>query len=63
MDKYMYVGPVMIFGKVVQEQWKGVTTAVSESKARSNLAYQWKKKNNLVPNSAPVTFPEPLQII
>ena len=43
MHKYVYDGPVMMFGVCVMNSWHGETMAVSESKARSNLAYQFKK--------------------
>ena len=48
MQKYIYKGPVMEFGKCISHCWEGSTMAPSESKARSNLAYQFKKKNNRV---------------
>lgn len=44
--KYVYDGPVLEFDKLVANHWKGETMALSEKKARSNLAYQYKKKNN-----------------
>lgn len=44
--KYEYDGPVLEFDKLVANRWKGETMALSEKKARSNLAYQFKKKNN-----------------
>jgi hypothetical protein len=49
MNQYSYDGPVMIFGICVANHWKGSTYAKTERKARSNLAYQYKKKNNKVP--------------
>ena len=51
MNEYKYEGPVMIFGKCVTSIWKASTMAISEKEARSNLAYQYKKVNNLVPSS------------
>ena len=48
MVKYVYDGPVMEFGKCVSNNWHGETVAFSESKARSNLIYQFKKKTNRV---------------
>lgn len=51
MVKYFYDGPVLIFGRCVADHWKGETMAVSESKAKTNLAYQYKKKNNLIPGT------------
>lgn len=54
--KYIYDGPVMEFDKLVMDRWKGETIAPSEKKARSNLAYQYKTKNNRVPGIK-VTLP------
>lgn len=48
MNKYVYDGPVLEFNKIIAEHWKGETMAVSESKARSNLAYQFKKNHGRV---------------
>lgn len=48
---YIYEGPVCEFGRCVQNVWVGKTVAVSEKKAKSNLAYQWKMKNNRTENS------------
>lgn len=45
--KYVYDGPVMMFGRWIGN-FKGETTAESEEKARCNLAYQFKKKNNRI---------------
>lgn len=44
--KYYYNGPVLEFGKCVADHWKGETVASSESKAKSNLAYQYKEMYN-----------------
>ena len=48
MNKYFYDGPVLEFDKLIVERWKGETIASSENKARSNLAYQFKKNNHRV---------------
>lgn len=48
MDQYNYNGPVMEFDRCVSNNWKGTTYAASEKKARSNLAYQFKKQNNRI---------------
>lgn len=53
---YEYSGPVMIFDQIISNKWTGQTTAESEKRARSNLAYQYKKSHNLVPASK-VTLP------
>ena len=56
MKQYMYEGPVMEFEKPIADNWKASTYAPSESKARSNLAYRFKKLYNKVPN-AKITLP------
>lgn len=61
MAKYLYDGPVMVFGKFVGN-WRGETIAPSEGKARSNLAFQFKKQNNRSANTE-VEFPNKLKII
>lgn len=48
LHKYVYKGPVMEFDRLIAEDWYGETMAVSERKARSNLTYQFKTKNNRV---------------
>ena len=40
--KFVYDGPVLEFGRLVDENWHGETMAISEKKATSNLIYQWK---------------------
>jgi len=56
MNQYSYDGPVMEFEICVANHWKSSTYAVSEKKARSNLAYQFKKQNNRLPNTK-ITLP------
>ena len=46
--KYSYDGPVILFDKLVADHWKGETMSPTESKARSNLAYQAKKRLNII---------------
>lgn len=48
MTQYKYEGPVMEFERIVANSWKATTFAVSEKKARSNLAYRYKQENNRV---------------
>lgn len=62
MHEYAYDGPVMVFNTCVANHWKGWTTAESESKARSNLAYQFKKQNNQVAGTR-VTLPGKIKLI
>lgn len=45
MKQYSYDGPVMEFERCIVNHWQALTYAVSESKARSNLAYKFKKQN------------------
>lgn len=56
MSKYIYDGPVMLFNVCVCNRWKGETMAPSESRARNNLAYQFKKNNNQIA-SAKISLP------
>lgn len=56
MALYSYNGPVCEFNKIVSNCWKGQTYATSEAKARSNLAYKFKKETGRVPRSK-ITLP------
>ena len=56
MNRYTYNGPVMEFNACLTSNWSGSTYAVSENKARNNLAYQFKKKYNRIPSSR-ITLP------
>lgn len=51
MDLYSYSGPVTVFDRCVVNIWKGETYAPSEKKAKSNLAYQYRKQNGLIPGT------------
>lgn len=62
MNRYVYVGPVMEFDTCISNHWQGITYAASEKKARSNLAYQFKKKNNRIPG-AKITLPGKIVIV
>ena len=48
---YKYEGPVTSFDKVIKEKWSGYTTGTSEAKARSNLAYRFKRTHGMLPGS------------
>lgn len=48
---YIYDGPVMEFDRCIANRWQGSTRAVSEKKARCNLAHQFKIRNNRTPNA------------
>lgn len=60
--KYIYRGPVLEFDRIVADDWKASTYANSEAKARSNLAYQFKKQNNKIPASR-ITLPGKLECV
>lgn len=62
MNKYVYDGPVKEFDDVVSERWHGETMAVSEKKAKCNLAYQFKKKTNRT-SDVKITLPGKLTMV
>lgn len=51
MNLYFYDGPVLEFERIVANRWTGSTRAESEKKARSNLAYQFKRQYGREPRS------------
>lgn len=61
MKLYSYDGPVYEFERIVDNHWKASTMAVSESKARCNLAYQFKVETGRAPRSM-ITVPGKLII-
>lgn len=61
MALYSYNGPVLEFDKIVTNNWNAQTYATSEAKARSNLAYQFKKINGKVPRTK-ITLPGKLVV-
>lgn len=56
MTLYTYDGPVFEFERIVANQWHAQTYAVSEAKARTNLAYQFKRDTGRVPRTK-ITLP------
>lgn len=44
MPYYIYKGPVLEFDRCIENNWYGKTKASSPAKAKTNLAYQYKKK-------------------
>lgn len=62
MNRYSYSGPVMEFDTCVQQNWKTETMAVTPRKAKSNLAYRWKKENNRIPG-AKISLPGKLKLM
>lgn len=59
---YKYEGPVMEFNTCIANRWVGETMAISESKARSNLAYQFKNNYNRCA-TAKITLPGKLTTV
>lgn len=62
MKQYSYDGMVKLFDKVICHRWQGSTYAVSESKARSNLTYQFKKERGWAPCTK-ISLPEKLTVV
>lgn len=58
--RYRYIGPVMLFDRLICPKWTGETVAASENIARSHLAYQFKMSNGQQVN-ARITFPGKLE--
>lgn len=56
MGRYFYDGPVKEFDNIVADHWEGETIAPTESKAKSNLAYQFKKQTKRTPATR-ITLP------
>lgn len=56
MYRYTYNGPVYEFDRLISSRWSGETYAPSEARARTNLAYQFKKQNNRSPRTK-ITVP------
>lgn len=62
MYRYRYSGPVMEFDRIIVTNWTAETVAISETKAKANLAYRFKKENNRLPN-ARITLPGKLTVL
>lgn len=61
MNTYFYEGPVLEFDRIIANCWSASTRAVSEKKARCNLAYQFKMEYGREPRSK-ITIPGKLII-
>lgn len=62
MNTYYYNGPVMEFDRIVADHWSSSTRAISEKKARCNLAYQFKMETGRMPRSN-IKIPGKIKII
>lgn len=56
-QRYSYCGAVSSYGQILSNKWQAHTYAESESKARNNLAYQFRKHMGLV-QSVPIKLTE-----
>ena len=50
-NKYRYIGPVESFGKCICNRVVMETTATSVEKARSNIAYRYKRQHEIMSNA------------
>lgn len=62
LHKYEYDGPVMEFDRLLANRWRGETMAVSAGKARSNLAYRFRKETNRG-SDAKISLPGKIKMI
>lgn len=62
LNLYLYDGPVMEFDTCIDQRWKSSTYAVSEKKARSNFAFQYKRNNNRTSNTK-ITMPGKITLV
>lgn len=44
---YTFCGAVKVYDRLVDESFRAKTCATSKGKARSNIAYQYRKKANI----------------
>ena len=58
---FFYNGPVKSFDVTVNDDWYGYTWAVSERKAKANLAHQYKREHGLSAD-AKITLPGELEL-
>lgn len=56
MYTWSYKGPVLYFNRCIVNEWIGYTNAPSEAKAKSNLAFRFKRENGYSP-SAKIVLP------
>lgn len=50
-NKYSYDGPVTVFNRCATQRWTATTYAISEEKARSNFAHQYKSEFGMTRNT------------
>lgn len=62
MNLYLYEGPVKEFDTCIRSYWKATTYAVSEKKARSNLAFRYKQETKRT-RDCKITLPGKIVLI
>lgn len=62
MKKFVYIGPVKLFDKLVSREWFGETCAETEQKAKSNLIFQYKKQTGRA-RTAKISLPGKLELV
>lgn len=63
MTRFIYTGPVLRFGKIVNSNWSAITTASTPAKALNNLKFRAKKELNLEPYAKIELITKNLKII
>lgn len=62
MEHYIYEGPVLNnFDQVIINKWSGETYANTDKKAKSNLAYQFKKEHGLLQTAKVILVNKPVK--
>ena len=62
VKRYSYQGPVCEFDKIIAPAWTAETSATSEKKARSNLAFRFKRETGRI-KTAKITLPGKLVVV
>lgn len=62
VKRYSYKGPVYEFDRCIVPVWTAETSATSIKKARSNLAYRFKRENNRIA-TAKITLPGEIIVV
>ena len=62
VKRYSYKGPVCEFGRCIAPVWTAETSATSKRKAKSNLAYRFKRENNKIA-TAKITLPGEIVVV
>ena len=60
--KFEYDGPVLEFGRLVANRWRGETMAPTARKAKSNISFQYKRANNRNPG-VKVSLPGKIKMV